>query len=129
MQVLESAGRPTGVKKGKFSNYLTDRVRELSNKLDTNNGKAVASSVEVMMAELKEASKNNFLQMKLLLEENTKALTSSITFKAVMASDFSGQTARFQRRVGRNITRVVERDFFDPAYNSASETESEAGDK
>ena len=55
------------------------------------------------------------------------ALTSSITFKAVMGSDFSMQTARFQHRVGRNITRVVEQDFFDPAYNSASD-ESEDGE-
>ena len=100
IQVLESAGQPTGVKKGKFAVYLNDCIIHLSNKLDENNQKGL--DVEVMLAHLKQESEDNFSCIKLLLAENTRALTSSITFKAVMGSDFSGQTAQLTR-----ITRIV----------------------
>ena len=110
-------------KKGKKSLVLTDRINELANKFDENKA-AKEVTVEVMLAHLKKESEDNFICLKTLLDENTKALTSSITFKAFMGSDVTGQTAPFQHRIGRNITRVVEHDFFDPAYNSTSDVEN-----
>ena len=62
--ILESAGRPNGIKKGKLAVGLKESVNHLSKKMEENQKKGAAateSAVERMLAELKESSESNFL--------------------------------------------------------------------